>query len=793
MTTESSAPTLGTAIRLLAGRCDWANSLDGAGFNAADAAFGHSLAGQAEEEWSPKKRRAAWKMLRKYRGQLSGAGINFDAIPEPPESDPSHHLAIVPKTLAPIAPASPPIVAAFTPQLTIRGILGPGGVIARQLPGYECRDPQIQMAELVEAAIAKSRHAAIEAGTGTGKSLGYLVPAILSGQRTVCSTADKALQVQIWAKDIPFLQSVLPQPFRAAILKGRSNYLCLHRFAEMSDQLSGSLPGMADVALFKSTDAALAWPEVVTWAAETNTGDLETAPFAVPLDLWSDLTVDSDSCLGKRCPQFGNCWVEKAKTKASEAEVIIVNHALLLRDLELRFQTDGHASVLPDDVSVIVLDEAHHLEDIATNAFGVEISLGRWTRIARRIENLTVKHKAVKGQPSGTEDQDEAEKWSLKAGAVQSQMESLFGAIQDRFAESRSASMILRDERPIANAALQALRFFTEEIKGGALHWLTPDQQTSWGKLGDQTDRLTGHLEWVVTPGTEDVLVRFAELSNGRIVLHAKPIDVSDLLAERLFEVFPTVIATSATIATDAGMAYWRSRVGLEQVDELIVSSPFDYRRAALIYLPQDGQSFDPSRFRQEGSIEYVERLAGEIERLLLASDGRAFVLFTSFRILRDVYDRLAPRLRWTLLRQGDLPRPELVRRFREDTHSVLFGVKSFWEGVDVQGEALSLVIIDKLPFTPPDDPIWAARCDAVNRAANDRWAWFNQLAIPVATIALKQGFGRLIRTKTDRGVVAILDGRLTTKPYGRRIVRSLPPATVTRSLDAVRAFFGAS
>lgn len=670
--------------------------------------------------------------------------------------------------------------------LSARGVLGPGGLVSQMLPGYEHRESQLEGADLFERTIAGRGCAIAEMGTGSGKSLAALAPAINSRKKILYSTADKALQAQIAFKDVPFLTEVYGRAnieVKAAVIKGRQNYVCLNRVQAIREQM---IPD------FRSPEAAEAWGAVDAWInVQADTGDvadLENCLYPVPVALAQDITTDSDGCTGRKCPEYGACFVERAKGRAREADVVISNHALLLRDLMLRAQTEGQVSVLPES-DVIILDECHHLEDVATDAFGSEITLGRWNRLAARIEKLAIKHKGADSENAGL--------WSGRLDEVSQGLDGFLYTLQKRLEASKSQALRLGDEAALADAGQAALHALGNAMFHQAPHWLEEDGREVWRKMTASVEKLSGDLDRAASADAEDEIVRYVELDGVgkalRVVLHVKPIDVSQQLRESLFDGKAAVIAMSATVATAGSTDYWQERVGCDEAEVLIAGSPFDYGRAALLYLPADGRAFDPSQQRGDGSLEYLNRMAGEIERLILASDGRAFILFTSYRAMHAVFDLLSPRLRkYLVLRQGDEPRLRLVQQFREHGNAVLFGTKSFWEGVDVQGEALSLVIIDKLPFAPPDDPVWESRCKAVNRKYGDDWAWFRKLAIPVATIALKQGFGRLIRTKADRGVVALLDGRLSFKPYGAGIVRSLPPATLTNSIEAVKAFYGA-
>lgn len=673
---------------------------------------------------------------------------------------------------------------------TVDGILGPGGSIAQQLPGYEHRETQLEGARACERAMAEGGHLVCEAGTGTGKSLMYLTAAINSGRRTLVSTADKALQGQIWLKDIPFLQKVyagIGRQVRAALLKGRSNYACLHKVSELRGQL---LP------TFKSFEAGQSWAPFLQWldAPERtdDCADLEMFPGEMPGELRSEVTSDSDSCLGKRCPLYTSCHVENAKARAEGSDIVVVNHALLMRHLSIKAASGGYVTVVPDG-DQIVLDEAHHLEDVATDAFGVQITAARWNRLYARLERLTVKHREAIAE--------RAANWIERADLVSGPLDTLLQTIQARMEKSKDSAQRLGDEAALITPALAPLAALAGDMRSGTPSWLDGEDadRDAWEKLAKQTRKMAEDLAACNAADLDNEYVRYAELEmlNGRIriVLNVKPIDVAEALREMLFSAIRTVVSTSATIATGGSMSYWRERVGCDEATELEVGSPFDYKRNGVLYLPERSLALklDSSAARGANGMEaYTDTLATEIERLILASRGGVFALFTSYRMLNAVYERLSPRLQdYLVLRQGEAPRGRLVERFKAAKgRAVLFGTKSFSEGVDIQGEALSLVIIDKFAFVPPSDPIFDARKDKITRETGDDWAWFNRLAIPNATIAIKQAVGRLIRTTTDRGTVAILDGRAITKPYGKRITNSLPPFTQTQSLEVVRAFF---
>lgn len=649
-----------------------------------------------------------------------------------------------------------------------RDILGPGGAIAETLEGYEAREQQLQMADEVAYAIDNNTHAVIEAGTGTGKSLAYLVPALLSGKRAIVSTGDKALQAQLIDKDIPFLHEVMPTPFKDALLKGRSNYLCIYNHNLASSMGTTTIPAEFDL-----------------WSTTTIDGDLDKYNGEMTGELRASVSIDSDSCLNDHCPHYTDCWAEKAKDRAKSANVVVINHALLMADLSLRAKSDGHASVLPS-TEVHIIDEAHHLEDSATDAFGVDSTLNRWNGISRTLARAAQRY-----------SRNAAELWNDQLSSVSSEVIPVFQTIQKRLVDNKKTSDNMGDETLLAKSALVAVHSMATKMRNWTPGDMDKTARASWSKLCDRIDNFAHDLSIVTTPTADEGWIRYASLEgfgrNARVVLSAKPVNIAPILRRLLFsdECGWTVVATSATLATGKNINYWRGRVGLDKANELIVGSPFDYPNNALIYLPVDGELFDSSLYRDGGMSGYFDRMAAEVYKLVTASKGRAFVLFTSNNGLNEVYNRLLPKLnKYLVLKQGESPRPELVRQFKEDGHAILFGVKSFWEGVDIAGECLSMVIIDKFPFPPPDDPVWAAKCNTMNIQQNDKWAWFRGLAIPTVTLTMKQGAGRLIRSKQDRGVIAILDGRATTKPYGSQIIHALPPMSVTRDIDVVKTFF---
>ena len=629
----------------------------------------------------------------------------------------------------------------------------------RAVDGYEPRDGQRQMAEAVASVIEEGGVLLAEAGTGTGKTLAYLIPAILSRQRVLVSTGTKNLQEQIFFKDLPVLKRTLGVPFTATYMKGRGNYLCLHRFDAFKDS-----------AAMRSRDEAFAIGAIDEWSRQTETGnraEMEELPEDLPF--WTDIAATSENCIGGECPRFNDCFVTKMRQRAAEADVVIVNHHLLCADAAVRQSAFGE--VIPSCQYAIV-DEAHQLEDVATQYFGIAVSTYRVEDWARDTERAI----SAKLIP----DRDKADDLRSDVDRVRDQARMFFTTLQMlRFdagagAESRvriTARLLERvsGERAALVAALEAAE---------ATIALAKDLPEDVLALGRRAAELRTDVEFL-TRADDSGFVYYLEIRGRGVFLRASPIDVSEIVRELLLDRMQATVLTSATLSVDGSFEYIRSRLGIRKAHEIRLLSEFDYRTQAILYLPK--------RMPDPRSPDFVQSAGREVVEILKRTNGRAFVLFTSYANLRQVHQVAAAELPFPLLVQGTAPRSALIREFKATPHAVLFATSSFWQGVDVVGDALSCVIIDKLPFASPGDPITSARIEAINACGGNA---FGEYQIPLAILALQQGLGRLIRHRQDRGVLAVLDPRLRTMGYGRRFLQSLPPAPITHDVDALEHFF---
>jgi ATP-dependent DNA helicase DinG len=642
-------------------------------------------------------------------------------------------------------------------QDELEQILGPQGAIAANHPFYEYRPGQILMARAILAAIEQGRHLCIEAGTGTGKTLAYLLPVIFSGKRVVISTATKNLQEQLFARDIPFVEKALGQKLSVCYMKGRSNYLCWNKLDEINGQTY----------LFSPHD-----PEYLRiikgWAQTTQTGDRsELAELPEDFLLWHHLDARRETCTGQKCRNFENCFITKVRKQALESDIIVVNHHLFFADLALRQGDFG--SVLPD-YSLLVFDEAHELEDVATQYFGIMVSNYRVEELVRDTDRVLVET----GCSSAF--------FSAQLTKLADRSREFFAHFQSR--EGRYALQpvgtgagIRRGPHGIDSLSddYRELRMELEVIRTSLIN--LPQQSDSIEALARRSLELEDELAAILESESMEH-VYWCEIRGRGVFLWASPINIAPLLRERLFSCVDCAILTSATLSTDGNFAFVKSRLGLEDAAESIIPSHFDFKNQAIFYVPRNIP--EP---REAGWVQHACR---ELEAILEASAGRAFVLFTSYAQMEQVYNLLNGRLPFPTLIQGERSKSGLLQSFRNTPNAVLFATSSFWQGVDVQGEQLSCVVIDKLPFSVPSDPVVAARIAQINDSGGNA---FYDYQIPTAIILLKQGLGRLIRSKTDHGILALLDKRILTKSYGGVFLRSLPPAPLTHDSNKVRRF----
>jgi ATP-dependent DNA helicase DinG len=634
--------------------------------------------------------------------------------------------------------ASTPLVSRF---------FGPQGLLARTLPGFEQRPAQEQLAREVSRVLERGGVLLAEAGTGTGKTLAYLLPAVELGRRVVVSTGTKNLQEQLITKDIPLLARALGREVSVAVMKGRSNYLCTMRFKSFGS--GGTFRRMDEVPLFRAVEA---------WAPRTRTGDrgeVEDLPDVV--DFWREISASSENCIGQSCAEFESCWVTQMRQRAAEADIVVVNHHLLCADLNVK--DTGFGTVIPE-YDTVVLDEAHLLEDVATQYFGLSVSNLKHEDLVRDVER-ELNAARIDGREVRAD-----------LATVRDRADRLFKMLAARHVGKRltrgwAPPLVLEE----AGSLLRRL----DAVRTGLLAMAElPDPLRA---LADRAGSLRSELEFLLA-AEDDGHVYFAETRGRGTALKATPIDVSTRLQELLFSRVRSAVLTSATLAVDGGFDFLRQRLGLAEADELLLPSPFDFAQQALLYLPR--------RMPDPQSPTFVDRAAEEVEQLLAASQGRAFVLFTSYANMNAVAQRIAGRVPWPLMIQGEAPRTALVEAFRRTPNAVLLATSSFWQGVDVAGEQLSCVIVDKLPFASPADPVVGARIDRIRNGGGNPFAEYQ---VPVAVLTLKQGLGRLIRSASDRGILAVLDSRIVEKSYGRRFLQSLPPARVVHRPEDYAGF----
>ncbi|HXU13595.1 MAG TPA: ATP-dependent DNA helicase [Terriglobales bacterium] len=647
--------------------------------------------------------------------------------------------------------------------LSLYKFFSPGGLLSRTHPAYEFRRGQLQMAQAVEQAIEERRHLIVEAGTGTGKTLAYLMPAIRSGKRVIISTGTKNLQEQLFYKDVPFLEQALfpggNRTLSVCYMKGRNNYLCRRKLYDLTDQ--PVLNGLDEIEQYRA---------IAAWEQTTRTGDrAELADLPETSALWHKLDARADTCTGQKCSSWDKCFITEMRRRAAESDIVIVNHHLFFADLGIKQQAEGapDAGILPD-AGVVIFDEAHELEDVAGSYFGISVSAARFEELCRDIENFLQRNRNHIASFSG------AIRTLRERSAL---FFSLLPKGEGRFAfENRHEFLEGNGDELVA--VQQALVRIASEIEN------MPSKPEEAFSFARRAQELHVQLAFVLEHEDPNVVFwierrRFAR-EKQHISLQATPIDVGPVLREALWSKLDTAVLTSATLAVGGAFDYIRSRLGVDHARDVVLSSHFDYQNQALFYVPPDLPDPRTSQF----SIKAAER----IRKLLEITRGRAFVLFTSYAQMREIHQRLLGEIEFPMLLQGDAPKSALLEEFRATPNCVLFATSSFWQGVDVQGEQLSCVIIDRLPFAVPSDPVVAARVKAIASAGGNA---FFEYQVPSAVITLKQGFGRLIRSLHDRGLVALLDNRVLKKQYGKVFVESLPNYSRTTDLRMVESWFG--
>ncbi len=639
----------------------------------------------------------------------------------------------------------------------VASALSDNGALSKAMPAFEARPSQREMAGATAQILIDGGILLAEAGTGTGKTLAYLVPAILSKQQVLISTGTKNLQDQIYYKDLPALREALGIDVHATYMKGRNNYLCLHRFAALKDDIS-TLPLVEQGYLEQLTQ----------WADQTATGDrAEIEDLPDDFSSWSDIAATSENCIGTECPEFQECYVTKMRQQALDSDIVIVNHHLLCADAAVR--QSAYGEVIPT-CSFTIIDEAHQLEDVATQYFGISVSNNRLEELNRDGRRLITDTLA-----DADSDNSYMQELSGLLSGVHDGAQIFFNSLALTMPEMDRARLTTELCAPIVEPGRRLIKKLEDFVN--ALARFTPSSEDI-AALGHRAAKAHEDLTFILE-ANEQAFVYYLERRGRGVFLRASPIDVSSIVRELLFDRMQGTVLTSATLSVDGTFEYLKSRLGLNHADTLRLPSEFDYRTQSILYLPRT--------MPLPNTPGFTDAVTEEVRSLLRITSGRAFLLFTSYANLRGVHEQLESTVPYPLLAQGTAPRTVLLREFKETPNAVLLATASFWQGVDVSGDTLSCVVIDKLPFASPGDPLTAARMENIEEHDGNP---FSDYQVPLAVLALLQGLGRLLRHRSDRGVLAILDPRLRTKGYGKRFLDSIPPAPVTHKLSDVDRFF---